>query len=250
MDSNEELFRRLEDLRRRCEKQSVVTEGGFLTPAERLAVENRFRQSDESRIFLSGGSADCERQMVFFLPWYMESEELPLADYIRCIRIHCPFGSPGHRDYMGSVLGLGIRREWLGDIRLVEKDAYVFCQPSVAPLLLQELTHVGRCGVKTEEIPLEEVPVPERKVKRLSFTVKSMRLDAVAGEMFSLSRTSAAEAIRLGAVTLNYSVCDKTDAPVKEGDILSMRGHGKGSILEIGGLSRRERLFITAELWL
>ena len=84
----------------------------------------------------------------------------------------------------------------------------------------------------------------------MHFTVKSLRLDAVTGDLFGLSRTSAAEMIRLGLVSLNYSVCEKPDAPIREGDVLSLRGKGKGAVTQIGGRSRKDRLFIEAELWL
>ena len=68
--------------------------------------------------------------------------------------------------------------------------------------------------------------------------------------MFGVSRTLAAELIREGAVTLNYSICEKVDATVKEGDTLSVRGKGKGRISQIGGRSRKDRLFVEAELYL
>ena len=58
---------------------------------------------------------------------------------------------------------------------------------------------------------------------------------------------AAAEQIRLGLVSLNYAVCDKADAPVREGDVISLRGKGKGQVREIGGRSKKDRLFITAE---
>ena len=81
----------------------------------------------------------------------------------------------------------------------------------------------------------------------LSFTVKSLRLDAVTGDMFGLSRTKSAEIIKLGAVLLNGSVCLKPDAPVTEGSVITVRGKGNGRITEIGGKSRKDRIFIKAE---
>ena len=86
--------------------------------------------------------------------------------------------------------------------------------------------------------------------KPLSFTVKSLRLDAVTGAMFGLSRTAAAEEIRMGLVSLNYAVCDKTDAPVAAGDVISLRGHGKGRLTALGGRSKKDRLFVEAEVFL
>jgi RNA-binding protein YlmH len=151
---------------------------------------------------------------------------------------------------MGAALGLGIKREWLGDIRLVEDGAYLFCLPSVERLLLEELDKVGRVGVKARPCPLSDIPPLERKVKKVTFTVKSLRLDAVAGSMFGLSRTAAADLIRMGAATVNYEPCLHVDAPVKEGDVISLRGHGKGVLVQEGGKSRKDRQFMEAEIYI
>ena len=126
--------------------------------------------------------------------------------------------------------------------------AFVFCLPSVEPEL-RSLEQVGRAGVKAAAVPLSAVPVPERKVRPVTFTVQSARLDAVVSGMFRLSRTSAAAQIRAGAVHLNYAECLRPDAPVAPGDVLSLRGAGKGAVTEVGGVSRKGRQFVTAELW-
>lgn len=76
-----------------------------------------------------------------------------------------------------------------------------------------------------------------------------MRLDAVTAGMFGLSRSSAAEFIAAGDVSLNYSQCMKADAAVKEGDIISLRGKGKGDVGAEGGMSRKGRLFVNAEIY-
>ena len=179
----------------------------------------------------------------------MTAADLAPVEYIRAVRIEAHFGTPGHRDYLGAALGLGIGRESLGDIRIDGETAHVFCLPTVEPLLLEELKKVGRYGVTVSPCVLGEVPAPTVRTKGLSFTVKSLRLDAVTGAMFGLSRTAAAEQIRLGAVSLNYSVCDRTDAPVKEGDVLSLRGRGKGRLRAVTGRSKKDRLFVEAELY-
>ena len=242
-----ELFRRMDDLASRCAKQGSVTVGSFLTPAEQLWLKS-FRLPDDVRLLLSGGGRDNERRCPFFLPWYAEDESEAVAEHIRAVHIKSYFGTAGHRDYLGAILGLGIRREWLGDIQLNGEDCWVYCLASVGSTLLRELNKVGRVSVKCESVPLSAVPEMKIETRELHFTVKSLRVDAVAGELFSLSRTAAAEKIRLGELSLNYTVCTKVDAEVREGDILSLRGHGKGSVTEVGGRSKKDRLFITAEL--
>ena len=104
--------------------------------------------------------------------------------------------------------------------------------------------------MKAEELPLDRVRPPKRETRALTFTVMSMRLDAVAAGMFRLSRSACAKLIEAGMLSLNYSVCDRTDAPVHGGDILSLRGHGKGVVAELGGNSRKGRIFVTAEIYI
>ncbi len=244
---NSEFYKRIDDLRDRAQRRDIVTRTAFLTPAEQYALGQYCHGAD---LVLTGGQPDCERQIAFFLPSYLEAADLDIAEHIRAVKIEAHFGTPGHRDYLGAALGLGIGRESLGDIRIEGDTAYVFCLPSVEPLLLEELSKVGRFGVTAAPCPLHEVPPAAVKVKALSFTVKSLRLDAVTGAMFGLSRTAAAEQIRLGAVSLNYTVSEKTDAPVQAGDVLSLRGRGKGRLTAVGGRSKKDRLFVEAEIYL
>ncbi len=244
---NNELLRRAEDLRERCERSGSVTHTGFLTPAERYALEQWAKHTADCRLVFDGGGADCERTVGFFLPEYLEAEYFDASEYLRAIRLTAHFGAPGHRDYLGALLGMGIGREWLGDVRVTENVAYVFCQPSVLRHLLS-IEKVGRCGVTAEEVALSEVPAPEKKVLQKSFSVQSMRLDAIVGGMFNLSRTEAARQISAGNVSINYQVSLRTDFGVKEGDILSLKGAGKGSVTGTGGTSRKGRLFVYAEI--
>lgn len=247
---HDELLRRCEDLARRGEKSGQVTATHFLTPAEQAAVKQWAVWGCEGTVLFHGGSADCERQAAFFLPYYMDEADFNAGEYIRCVHLKAGFGTPEHRDYLGAVLGLGIERAWIGDIRILGEHAWVFCLPSVESHLVSSLDKVGRYGVKTESCPLSSVPIPERKVKRVSFTVKSARLDAVAAGMFHLSRTEAAKLIGMGLATVNYLPCERVDAMVKAGDVISLRGHGKGTVSPTGAVSRKDRLFMEAEIYI
>ena len=244
---NEEILKRARDLARRAAQRGVPANTGFLTPAERYALEHDPALRGASMAF-SGGYPDAERTMAFFLPDWMEQDELDLSEHICALHLTAAFGSPGHRDYMGAILGMGVGREWVGDILVDGSEAIALCQPSVLRHLLS-IDKVGRFGVKAEQIPLEAVPHREKHSEERRFTVMSPRLDAVAAGLFHLSRAETARQIALGALSLNYAACLKPDAPVREGDVLSLRGTGKGRVTEIGGSSRKGRLFVTAELY-
>lgn len=245
---NNELLRRAQDLARRCDKSACVTNTGFLTPAEQYFLSNRPLSDFDCKLCFRGGAEDCERKAAFFLPDYLEEEYFDVSEYIKVIKLTAHFGTPGHRDYMGALLGMGVGREWIGDIRVIENTAYVFCLPSVLRHL-KGIDKVGRCGVTAEETELSSVPPLQLQVRSKSFSVMSMRLDAVTGGMFDLSRTEAAKQINLGGVSLNYSQCTKCDAQIREGDIISLRGSGKGKVTGTGGTSRKGRLFVNAEIY-
>lgn len=246
---NEELSRRLRDLDSRCVKDCDIVSSFFLTPAEQAEASAFAGFEAQSLFLLCGGRDECERKAAFFLPYYMEVSDFEPSEYIKALKIKAGFGQPGHRDYLGSMLGLGIRREWLGDIWVQGDTAFVFCLPSVEKLLLSSLEKVGRCGVKVSQAALADIPAPIIEKRRVSFTVKSPRLDAVVSGMFGISRTQACHSILLGEVSLNYLPCLKPDASVSPGDTISLRSHGKGTLAEAGGVSRKGRLFIEADMY-
>ena len=244
---NEDLLRRAEDLSRRAVKTGSVTHTPFLTPAESFAVERWAPRGTDCAVLLRGGGEDSERKAAFFLPDWMDADGFDVSEFICALKIEARFGAPGHRDYMGAVLALGVQREWVGDIQVEDDTAYLYCLPAIREHLLLNLDKVGRCGVKTREIPLAEVPARKRELRELTFSVKSLRLDAVCAGMFGLSRTSAAEAVAGGLVALNYAECLRPDAQVRAGDVLSLRGRGKGFVLEAGEReTRKGRLFVKA----
>ena len=248
-----ELLKRAEDLNRRCAKTWRMTATAFLTPAERMLLQTQLHPEYGTEVLFYGGYEDAERSVAFFLPENTgeggEGVPEPVKEAISAVRFRSFFGEPGHRDYLGALLASGIARDRLGDILIQGTEATVFCLPGILSHLLM-VERIGRVSVRAEEIPLDEVKTPERRRKEKTFSVMSMRLDAVAAGMFNLSRTSCSRFIAEGELSLNYSVCLKPDALVREGDVISLRGHGKGAVCALGGNSRKGRQFVTTELYL
>ena len=228
----DDLIRRAEDLAAQCEKRGSVTNTLFLTPAEGAALE-RWAAHAGVRCLLHGGYEGADRRVGFFLPDWMPDTDLVLAEHICAAEAVAAFGEPGHRD----ILIDGSR-------------AVLLCLPSVQKHLLLNLEKVGRCGVKLRPFPLSEITAPEKAMEERVFSVQSARLDAVCAGTFRLSRSAAAQAIAAGLLSLNYEVCLKTDAIVREGDILSLRGKGKAAVLDAGSReSKKGRLFIKIGLY-
>jgi len=246
---NEELLRRAMDLDRQCTKSASVTATGFLTPAEQHALR-AWAHLAENRLLLHGGVPGAERQAAFFLPDWMEEDAFDPAEHLRAIACVARFGAPGHRDWLGALLGLGVARDRLGDILVDGERAYILCLPTVEQFLLLNLEKVGRWGVRAEPVPLPELPEVRRETRTERFTVSSPRLDAVCAGAFRLSRGKAAEAIAQGLVSRDYAPCLKPDTPVAAGDILSLRGRGKARVADIAAEpTRKGRVFVTVEVY-
>ena len=249
MEENE-LLKRAEELCRRSERSGRMTATAFLTPAEQMLLREKIHPDRGTQMRFFGGYEGSERSIAVFLSEEDAEEESKEwgAVLIRAVRFKAYFGEPGHRDYLGALLASGVVRDRLGDILINGAETTVFCLPGICGHLLT-VDRIGRVSVKAEEIPLDQVQVPKREYRKRNFSVMSMRLDAVAAGMFNLSRTACARQISEGNVSLNYSVCMKTDAPVEEGDVISLRGKGKGTVSGLGGNSRKGRQFVEAEIY-
>lgn len=196
---------------------------------------------------LEGGFDQAERRVALFLPDYLENiSQLEQQDLpFQALRLEAKGQKQlTHRDYLGSLMGLGIRREMIGDILPRPQGADLLLMAEIAPYIQQNLVQVGSAPVSAQLIPLDRLEVPELKVKVIRDTVPSLRLDAVLASAFSLSRGDAAEAIRRGLVQVDGAPTLKGDRPVAQGVRLSVRGKGKAILAETGGLSKKGRVNI------
>lgn len=240
----DDFVKRADELRNRSRARNTVTHTQFLTPAQSFEIRRIWPDT-----FFSGGGEENERLMAFFLPDYMEPEYFQADEYISCVMARARFSNLSHRDYLGAVLGLGITREAVGDVLVFDDRAYIYCLPAAAEFACLNLDKVGRYGTNTVIVPLTDVPKREKNVKEVKFSVMSPRLDAVLAGVFGLPRTAAAKFIENGLVSVNYAEAAKPDMMIKENDIISARGSGKAKVASIGGMSRRGRIFVTAEIY-
>ena len=152
------------------------------------AALNRAGAPEESYRF-EGGWPDAERRVLC-----LEPEDCYPASPVCCVRLRCRALAgaqlPVHKDYLGSLMGLELRREALGDIVLPPEEpgtAYLFALEPAAALICQELRSVGRTEVTAQQLALDEVPEFAQAERRLqTATVSSLRLDAVLAAIFVL----------------------------------------------------------------
>lgn len=152
-----------------------------------------------------------------------------------------------HRDYLGSLIGLGIKREMVGDILVREDGADIICMSDFADFVLMNYCKAGRTNLSLSQVDIKDLIVPERKTQIITDTVASLRLDSIVASAFNLSRGKASEAISRGIVFVNHMETTKPDQQLSEGDRITLRGKGKAVLSEIGGKSRKDRQYIKIE---
>lgn len=192
-----------------------------------------------------GGFPGAERQRVVICPDYLAPEEVDRG--LGFIAVEGSFRQkrPSHRDYLGSLLGLGLKRGKLGDILVNEKGAQVVVAAEVSGYILSNLLKVSRWEVAVREIGRDELTLPEKEVKEINTTVASLRLDSVAASGFGISRTRMAGEIAAEKVHLNWKTCPDPARTVSQGDVISIKGRGRVEVSEVKGISRGGRIFVT-----
>ncbi|MEA4823415.1 MAG: YlmH/Sll1252 family protein [Clostridiaceae bacterium] len=228
--------------------RAAVTHTAFLTPHERALAG----QIAPGALFF-GGYPSAERTVAVFLPDWADTDTLAAyADLavIRAVRRDREDSAPTHRDYLGALLGLGIRRDMVGDLLVRPDGCDILAAASIAPFLRDNLTSAGRFPLDVTLVELCELIIPEQAFRELRDTVASMRLDGIVAAAFSLSRGKAADAVAAGKVFLNGVPCEKADREVAAGDSISLRGNGKCVLDSVGGVSRKGRICIVLKRYL
>lgn len=258
MTKEDTLFRRrLEDLIERSDRIGYPVYSDFLDGGQRLIAES-LSLPPQVRMMFIGGYQDAERVVAAFYPaffMYDIQNGIPDKDMehpVIALEIHIKGAKfvhkqPGHRDYLGALMGLGIKRETMGDILVHEEGAVLITLENVAPYIIENLTSVGSADVSVQEIPLENVGqyIPDGQEKVID--VSSSRLDAVISKTFNCGRSEALQWVRGGRVHLNWKEMLQNDRTIKAGDLISVRGKGRIRVLEEVGTTRSGRIKLRIE---
>ena len=230
--------KRLRELALRAAHTRVPTYTRFLEPPMEAACRAAANAAG-CEVAFSGGYDGAERRLAGF--YIGDAEGLPFP--IRRLRIdwNARYGSPGHRDILGALMGLGIGRETLGDIAMLKEGALLFAHEDVAGYVQANLESCGRVKVRVSPCG-EEVSPPGPEGTLVYRTVPSQRLDAVLAAAYGLSRQKAQEMIRAGLVKADHAVETRADAHLEAGSLVSVRGLGRFRLQEVAGLTRKGRV--------
>ncbi len=262
------LLANLEDKMRQADEWYTVTNSSFFDMRERSLAVRQCREKCRCGYAFYGGYEDAERKVAVFYPRELIENESKdenaekienvrrIEDYFRDEPESCPLtiiraslkkGSPqlGHRDYLGSLMGLGIRRDVIGDIIVHDDGADIVVLKEIADFLVMNYSKAARANLIISEVPITEIRPSKVQIVQKDESVASLRLDAMISAAFRISRGKSAEAIKAGLVYVS-DVCEKkTDKIVDLGDKLVLRGKGKAVVKNIGRTTDKGRTIVT-----
>lgn len=246
MDSEKEiqqLKNRLRDLAEKSFRQNLFTFTGFLGLSELDVFRQTERELSYAGYKLFGGAEETDRKMVRF----GKAEELGYeVDFpISCIYIRplaVKFADElSHRDFLGALMNLGIERSSLGDIRVGDREAYLFCLESMAEFICGHLTQVKHTHVKCSPVEAAR-DVPRDEPQTVTVQTASLRADAVIARVYNRSRENCLELFRTQKVYVDGRLCENNSRQLKAGETVNVRGFGKFKVLGGPRQTRRGRL--------
>ena len=244
---SEERLNRIKELIKRSYDRGVFTFTDFLSPTS-LADAQGLLKKGEYTVF--GGADFAERKMIRFgsVEDFCYEEPFPIT-VIKATATGGKFATQiTHRDILGATLNLGIERQKLGDMFVNGENAYIIAEKTVAVLILNELTSIGRNKVKVElidELPSELAPKREER----KFSVASNRADAVICKVFNLNREQGSALFEREFVAVNGKIASSPSKTLNPGDIITVRGYGKFEFLGEEGFSKKGKPFVTVSLF-
>ncbi len=246
------FFAKLDDLLAKSERGSVAC-SRFLDPAEQYHAKTYLKRLgiSPSRYAFCGGYADAERVMFFALPEWCTDVQDAASDALCAIEMTgSGFRTLSHPQYLGSLLALGMERESVGDIVLLDAcHAVCFVTHAMGEFLLceHEKMRVASDTVKLNRYTVKEGFCADRKIEVLTDTIPSARIDCVVASLLRTSRAKAQQALTQKQVKLNFSEVTDYDIEVCPGDTVSIHKAGRFVITACSEKTKKDRIRLVAE---
>lgn len=218
----------------------------FLNPYERRLAISILNGVDCVSYLEDGGFEEAERKIIAIFPNYYSFDigNNPITPLL----ISGDVSKLSHSDFLGAILNLGISREKVGDILLHEDDAQVIVDSYISRYIIENLNRVNKKNVTVNIIPREKLIKGSESFKEITFTLPSLRLDNVISNTYKISRKESISIIRNGKVKVNWEPIEKIHFEVNEGDLISVRGHGRFIFNSILCRTKKDRIRVLVRI--
>ncbi len=241
-------------LRRAIDKLEKVVDNhsieytDFLDPYQRklcYSFINRFR---EVSFFEEGGLESSERKSIVIYPSYLDKSDIEIP--IRALRIDgsFKFKELSHRDYLGALMNLGIKREKIGDILIHKTYGNIIILKELTDYIKYNLKMINKEPVTVTEADILKLVEVEEEYIEKNITISSFRLDVLISAICNLSREKSSSLIKSGYVKVNWQTIDISSKEIYEDDLISIRGFGRIRIANNMGKTKKDRNKVTVKI--
>jgi RNA-binding protein YlmH len=235
----------------KCDNIGKMLHTDFLDPHQKKIIASILSEIKNLNCIFNGGFDGAERVVLFFCPDFMYDEKKDIESIFIVLSITIKGTEElTHRDYLGAIMGLGIKREKVGDIILNENGCYIIVLSEIADFIIYNLSKVGNCKTVIDTVPLEDIVIMESDKKEINRVVASLRLDCVASAGFGISRTKIVEYIKNEKINLNWETTVEPTKLVKQGDTISIRGKGRITLESEGRVTKKDRIGIVLKKYI
>ncbi len=242
-EDNELIKKRFAELARKAESGGYYTFTDFLGLNEQSAFKEILPRLGRAKYTMHGGAEGAERVVIRFGDQDDIGYDVPFP--IVCIKIEPrsqKFADKlSHRDFLGALLNLGIERDMLGDIAIIDNVGYLFALSDIAEFIERSLERVKRTDVTASMITeLPEGSLYRTEVRRIQ--ISSERADAAIAKVYGLSRDDAQSLFKRRLVFADGRQIESASYNLKIGEKISVRGYGRFIYRGYEGLSKKGKL--------
>ncbi|RTX84705.1 RNA-binding protein [Staphylococcus piscifermentans] len=218
----------------------------FLDPREQYILEVIVGSYPELTLTFNGGSPSSERKRAMIAPEYFSPQKEDFELVLLEVGYPEKFATIDHRNVLGTLMSLSIERDQLGDIIVGDKIQFILTK-NIQSYIMLELKRIKNVPVKLHEVPLEDMIQSKEDWTTHQATVSALRLDVVLKEMIRKSRSIAKQYIEKKRIKVNHTIIERPDFQLEPGDLLSIQGHGRARMTEIGHKTKKDKLRIVYE---
>ena len=233
------IMKQLLDKVENVSNHHTVENTDFLDPYEihlAMSILNKFHIGYSKH----GGIQSAERKVIQLYPDYYD--ESSIEPPIKYLRAGGDISNLSHKDFLGALLNLGVKRSKVGDILVYEDNGILIVKDEIADFVHFNLEKIGNKNIGIEEVEYNELIIPDVKYRELREFISSSRLDVVISSAYNISRSESQSIIKAGKVKVNWENIDKVSKDLEEGDMISVRGYGRIILYSIEGLSKKGKL--------
>lgn len=221
-------------------KRHTIEYTDFLDPYEVYLAESVLNSFIDIKYTVEGGFESSERKIIIIYPEYTYEGDIEIP--ISSLKLSGDLRTANHKDYLGSILSLGINRNKIGDILVYKDFAIVLVKKEIRDYILYNLEKIKNSNVEISSYISSNIIPPEDKYKEINEFLISLRLDTIISSTFNISRKESINVIKSGNVKVNWESIEKPSKEIEEKDLISVKGFGRFILHRIKGRSKSNRL--------